>query len=244
MCSLTAVLLVYQILDLILLKFFKMRRIAGVDNCLLHSYRDPIVIGSLTTTKFEYEKMKVFLIDKMPRMPNMQDKVVERFGQHYFQPMAEAEWEMKRDKVVTRLDGIHTTQQLQEKYETIFRDSIDITNTVCYRWILIPDFSETESKMLFVFHHVAFDGVSAATLANLLQDKPDWTIFRHRVSREMSAIERLCCQLVAPLLLPKVLFDILYFDICARDNQFHAIGGHASDTRTCRELENVPLAPI
>ena len=54
--------------------------------------------------------------------------------------------------------------------------SMDLQSNVLYRWYLIPDFSESESKILWVANHAYIDGVSLFGLMNSLTVEKDFSV--------------------------------------------------------------------
>ena len=74
-------------------------------------------------------------------MHKMRSKLVKRLGQWWFQEMPDSEWNTKREGIVVKKESIHTEKELTEflVQEENIRDPID---TVQYKLILIPDYSE------------------------------------------------------------------------------------------------------
>ena len=86
--------------------------------------------------------------------------------------MPDSEWNTKREGIVVKKEGIHTEKELTEflVQEENIRDLID---TVQYKLILIPDYSEDKSILILKSHHCFTDGMGYATYIQTLCDEYD-----------------------------------------------------------------------
>lgn len=110
--------------------------------------------------KFEYASMKKFLADAHRNGPNrMSSKMVESCGRLYFKRMTDAEWDKAKEIAFPKLEGVHTVEQIQRVMEEKMVHEFDYFNNAPYLYIMIPDYSPTESRILSVQSHTIGDGV-------------------------------------------------------------------------------------
>jgi hypothetical protein len=121
------------------------------------------IVGTLFFEKFEFEEMKVYLEERTKDLNKCRSKLVKRFGIWWFQRMSSEEWDTKRHDVFTKVEGIHTPDELNKFMckEEKTRDSFD---NVQFHYFLLPDWSETESAIILKTHHVFTDGLGYATI--------------------------------------------------------------------------------
>ena len=84
----------------------------------------------------------------------------------------------------------------------------DIFNNVLYKYILIPDYSENESRIILIATHALGDGVSYFSLLAALQN--DFSILP-KVTPP-SPLMLLLSELVAPLSITQLLLEYFTFD--------------------------------
>jgi hypothetical protein len=98
-------------------------------------------IGALFFDKFEYKIMKRYLETKTKDIKKCRQSLIKVQGSWWWQDMAPEEWSKKKDKVFPLHENIHTHKELSDLMvkEMDIRDPM---NTVQYKLILIPDYSE------------------------------------------------------------------------------------------------------
>jgi hypothetical protein len=66
------------------------------------------VLGPTFFKKFDYEGMRDYLFAKTENIHKCRSKVVTKFGLYWYKKMSKEEWEAKKNKVIMRVDNIHT----------------------------------------------------------------------------------------------------------------------------------------
>jgi hypothetical protein len=117
--------------------------------------KPPNVSGVFTTDKFDFEYMKKYLIGKVEQTRRSKTKIICLFGKHYIQHLSQRQWEIQREKQFIKAENIHTKEDLERFSAAQLK--IDM-HEVPYRYILIPDYSETRSKIMFICNHALYDG--------------------------------------------------------------------------------------
>ena len=72
------------------------------------------ILGHCLFDEFEFEEMRDYLLQKSANIHKCRSKVVSMFGKYWFQEMDEKEGNSKKNKVIVRLDNIHTEKELSD----------------------------------------------------------------------------------------------------------------------------------
>lgn len=70
------------------------------------------IVGAMYFDQFEFLSMREYLISKSEGLHKCRSKVVKRFGIWWYLKMSSDEWEEKKAKNVTLVNGVHDDQQL------------------------------------------------------------------------------------------------------------------------------------
>ena len=66
--------------------------------------------------KFEFATMKKFIFERMSKMPSKaRVKLVEKFGNKYWEEMDDAEFKEKWDSICYLDDTVHSKRDIEEK---------------------------------------------------------------------------------------------------------------------------------
>ena len=70
---------------------------------LPESYAKSNCLGVQFVEKFQYDEMREYFLDKLEQSPffRIKAKVVEKFGQFWFEKISDAEWKNYRENLVT-----------------------------------------------------------------------------------------------------------------------------------------------
>jgi hypothetical protein len=132
-----------ETVDQIMFVFFNYERAKGFDNMFLHddAKNHANIMGALFFEKFEYKSMKRYLDNKTKDINKCRQSLVKTQGSWWWKEMTPEEWTKKKDKVFPLQESIHTHKELSDLMvkEMDIRDPF---NTVQYKLILIPDYSE------------------------------------------------------------------------------------------------------
>jgi NRPS condensation-like uncharacterized protein len=109
--------------------------------------------------------------------------------------MNEEEWKTKIDNFVELKEGIHNEIDLANfmTSQQVVRESLNSTQ---YKFILLPDYNQSESVIMMKIHHSMFDGLGGAAFCLALSDECD--------IKSMPALKPLPCytKLIVYLLMP------------------------------------------
>jgi hypothetical protein len=113
------------VFDYFMQKFFKLHALNGLDNFFLQN--EDQTTGNLSCyvkfRKFEYEKMKAFIYNKLLQMPpRARTKLVEVFGKRYWLEMSPEEFQHRFEIMCTRCDTVKTKRD----FENFLRDKMEI----------------------------------------------------------------------------------------------------------------------
>lgn len=127
--------------------------------------------------KFKFEEMKEFLLRKHreSKSHRVSGKLVDFFGRSYYKKLTDQEWNACKDTLITKVDGVTTLEQLQTLMEKGVVEKWDFYNIPHFRYVMVPNYSETESRIIFFAHHMLFDGIALWSFWNSIQTKPDFT---------------------------------------------------------------------
>ena len=128
------------------------------------------IVGTLFFEKFEFEEMRDYLMERTSLLHKCRSKLVKKFGIWWFQRMSLEEWNSKKADVFTKVEGIHTAEQLN-KYMCELETTRDPFDNVQFHYYLLSDWSENESAIILKTHHVFTDGLGYATLFLAMQTK-------------------------------------------------------------------------
>ena len=202
--------IVGKLIDYVMWKAFKFDPLCGMDEMFIHHSPDspPNVSMMIATEKFEYEKMRDFLKNTNKKVPRLTHKIAQVFGKLYFVPLTDKEYESQQDIIFPRVDGIHTQEQLEQYLASVITQEFDIFNSVVYKYILIPDYSETESRIIMICSHCVGDSVSFYSMLAALQN--DFSILPKVTPPSPWMI--LLSEIIAPLSVAQLLFEYFTFD--------------------------------
>ena len=79
-------------------------------------------------------------------------------------------------QVCTKAEGIHTMKGIEDLIKDEIAKEMDLFNRPPSRWVLIPDFSENKSYMLFIAHHSFIDGVQGLALLQATTVEKDFSM--------------------------------------------------------------------
>lgn len=192
--------------DIIICSIWDMERLARKDEVFApHNNRaeQPVNIQiMMTTTKFKFEEMRDQMFKEVSKLPRLRSRLVQFMGKFFFLRMDGAEWLQKRDKVFVRIDSIHTHEETESFLAEQTKLIMDLDNTACYRIYLVPDYSETESKIICVANHMLGDGVSGMGLLAFLQPSKDFSCFGKMAPSPWYV--QLAQSLIAPFTVPLI----------------------------------------
>ena len=123
-------------------------------------------------------------------------------------PLTAEEYESQLDIILPRVDGIHNQEQLEQYLASVITQEFDILNSVVYKYILIPDYSETESRIIMICSHCVGDGVSFYSMLAAFQN--DFSILP-RVSPPAFWMV-LLSEILAPISVFQLGLEYLRFD--------------------------------
>jgi hypothetical protein len=105
----------------------------------------------------------------------------------------------QRDKIVKISTGVHNEKQLAEfmSKEQAIRDP---TDNVQWRCWLFPDYTETESVMIYKVHHCIGDGISLVMMFANLCDTPDIQTFP-QITMRFPLWQRVLINLLVPFMI-------------------------------------------
>jgi NRPS condensation-like uncharacterized protein len=130
------------------------------------------LIGCVYFEKFKYEEMKKYLYQKTRDIHKMRHKVSNRFGSLYWERLDEKEIENNWGKYCQRVDGVSSSKDLHElmvKEQMLkFKEG-----GLLYKFILIPDYSESKSCFIIKASHSMGDGMAFSSLFLALSDVYD-----------------------------------------------------------------------
>ena len=169
----------------------------------------------------------------------MRSKISLKTGKFYFEPIPDAEFEKQKDNIFPRLEGVHTQKELENFLAKMVDHKIDVYNTVCYQIYLIPDFNETEGRVILVANHSIGDGMSGFSMLALLQPSEDMSGFP-RVSPP-SFLTQLYCNLMAPIAIIQIFAETS--NLKHRITAIQRADGPAK-TKEVRLLESIKLSEV
>lgn len=107
--------------------------------------------------KFDYDNMKDYLLRITDNVHRLRCKQVKILGHWYFQKMTDDEWAEKKKVFISRDDSIRTEDDIVDAMVRLqqVRPSYD---HVQMRMIMVPNYSETESVIIYNGHHSLMDG--------------------------------------------------------------------------------------
>lgn len=84
--------------------------------------------------------------------------------------MDESEWQVKKKEVVHVLKDIHSVRDIEVFLDKRLSQPLNLSENVSYRWYLIPDYGPNESRIIWFFDHMCFDGRSVWSIFNEMRD--------------------------------------------------------------------------
>lgn len=155
-----------------------------------------------------YEKIKTFARDYYGGIKKCRVILSHAFGQLFWKQLSDKQFETMFEKAITRIEGIHTREDLDLKMaEIIDTDEIDMFSELPFKWYVIDDFSETHSQAAIMFNHAWMDGVSFLSKFYLLRNKPD----NKKAIKQAAApslIQRMMLSATIPYYFVKILAEI------------------------------------
>jgi hypothetical protein len=109
--------------------------------------------------KFDAEEMSKYLYSKISALDSIRVKGVIRktMGTHYYCQMSESEFKSQWRENCKRVDGISDKKSLLRLMSDEYSIEIPL-HSLQYQFILIPDYSPTESVLIFKQNHIFGDG--------------------------------------------------------------------------------------
>lgn len=117
-----------------------------------------------------YEEFRSFVIARSTQHPRTRHRLVKYMGWFFFEELPFDEVEQALQKHYIRNDTIKSERDICDfvAKEQAIRDPLD---SLQYKFIFVPDYSESESLMIFKSHHVLCDGIATLVLTACLQDE-------------------------------------------------------------------------
>lgn len=108
--------------------------------------------------------MRNYVVAKTSGIQRMRHFQVEWLGMNWFRRMTDGEWDAVKHKFVVLKDGIHSEQDICDFIAREKQIGIDRAREPLFKFILVPDYSETESLFILKAQHTATDGLGIAII--------------------------------------------------------------------------------
>ena len=206
---------------------------------LQRNNQPPNVICIYSTDKFEFEPLRDYMLKLNRTVPRLSSKIVKLIGRCYYQRMDDNEWEAKKNDTIELVTGIHSVPELEKYCQQMIMKEFDIENSFSYKYLLIPDWSPTESRVLFLASHLMMDGVSLVSM--FLTMSPEVDFSNGPKLAPPSFASKILYELMTPFSLVKLGIEYLSYP---RERSCVNMADHPSNEREIRMLEDIPLQPI
>ena len=163
---------VWYVLYFILKKKKGFERLSALDEFFLldspKNRANVITVVKLEKTP-DYDAIRQKVIDLAIKKPRLHHKLTKEMGEYFFEAMDKEELEAAVKKHFIRNDSIKNDDDIAKflAREQAVRDPLD---TLQYKFFYTPDFSATESLLIFKFHHSMSDGISTMVITGSLND--------------------------------------------------------------------------
>jgi NRPS condensation-like uncharacterized protein len=132
------------------------------------------VSGVCECDKFEYDQMKETIMSAHRNSAiRMTGKLVSLAGRGYYKKLSDKEWDAIKDEIVMERNDIHNLEQVQDLISEECMKVWD-ANKPYWRVVLIPNYNDKESLIIYSFHHVLIDGVGLWNFMLGLSKNPDF----------------------------------------------------------------------
>lgn len=149
--------------------------------------------------------MKDYFLDKLDQSPffRIKAKVVERYGQFWFEKISDSEWKNYRKNLVTQVFAKNQKELMDfvQKEQKVVMDS----NQLMYKFFMIESFDlngKEVSVLMFKFHHCFCDGQGCSILFQSLSE--NCSVQNLRLPEKQNTVLSL-------LYLPIALFRVFFY---------------------------------
>jgi hypothetical protein len=160
-------------------------------------------------------------------------------GKFYFEQHDDVKFANMKDLIIVKKEGIHSLKDIELFCAEGQKIMHDVDNKTCYMCYLIPDYSETESRIIVNCSHAVGDGVSAFSMLAAMQPSGDLSCLP-KVSPP-SYLTQMLYTLIAPFTLPIIFYrfaGFVYVESCFKHTE------EVSSERYCKFIEDVSLVDI
>ena len=98
------------------------------------------------------------------KAPKAKTILTQVFGRYYWLELTQKKFDALFPQICMQVTGVHGKKALEDKLVEVANTELDLYNNVPYRFIIMDDYSEKESVVLFVESHAFTDGISFFSL--------------------------------------------------------------------------------
>ena len=163
----------YLIIEKLLKVFMNLEMMsAGDEQFFGDDYRGTLnIVAYQKYEKFKAQEVAQTMMQRACQFRRMKSKVVKFLGNYMFEEMTDEDMMLQANKVCPIITDIHNDKQLAEFMIDHQSNRLGL-NFIQWRIYLIPDYSETESVLVFKIHHSVADGIALILLMCSLTDHP------------------------------------------------------------------------
>jgi len=123
------------------------------------------VCGLFRFEKFKFEDMKTFFYEEFcMKAPKAKTILTQIFGRYYWLELTQEKFDCLFPQICFQVTGVHDKKALEDKMVEWVNTELDLYTNVPYRLIIIDDYSEKESLVIFLESHAFTDGISLFSL--------------------------------------------------------------------------------
>ena len=102
------------------------------------------------------------------KAPKAKTILTQVFGRYYWLELTQEKFDELFPQICIKITGVHDKKVLEEKMIECANTELDLYKNVPYRFIIMDDYSEKESMVIFLESHAFTDGISLFSLFAVL----------------------------------------------------------------------------
>ena len=98
------------------------------------------------------------------KAPKAKTILTQVFGRYYWLELTQKKFDSLFPQICIQVTGVHGKKALEKKMIECANTELDLYKNVPYRFIIMDDYSEKESLVIFLESHAFTDGISLFSL--------------------------------------------------------------------------------
>lgn len=164
-------------LDRVICSVMSVRQLNALDEMfLVEENNRPNTTGViLELNTVDYQKIRSWYMNVFSKiMPEGRSRIVQYFGNYYYQKIPDDEFEEMFDKhMIKRVTGVHTKEEMQRVLDEDYAQQWEIYKYPLHRATVFDGFSEDTTYVSIYASHAFSDGVGVSSALKMMDDRND-----------------------------------------------------------------------